>query len=131
MSGALRVGWFPRKPRVCTNPGGSGVPSYTSRCVMVGRGTPQVRNHDGIKTDRQVGDNMAAKSEFRQRLEDAVGPRHTMNHPLFKAWSSGDLSAKCMAGYMFEVWHYVSHIYPAFLLIACLNERTSGASAFA
>ena len=61
---------------------------------------------------------MAENPKFRKALEAAVGPRHTQNHPLFQKWQSGELSRKCVAGYMFELWHYVSHVYPAFWLIS-------------
>ncbi len=60
---------------------------------------------------------MAATS-LRERMAQAIEPRHTINHPMFQKWSEGTLSKACMAGYMHESWHYVTNIFEAFFLTA-------------
>jgi pyrroloquinoline-quinone synthase len=51
-------------------------------------------------------------------MHEAIKPRHTVNHPMFKQWAAGELSKKCLAGYMHESWHYVTNVFEAFFLIA-------------
>ena len=61
---------------------------------------------------------MNQKSSFRQELEEIVGAKSLVNHPLYVDWANGELSKKCIAGMSIEDYHYVSNIYPVFFLIA-------------
>ena len=61
---------------------------------------------------------METKSAFRLELEEVVQGRFLARHPMYVAWSRGDLSRRCMAGSMIENYHYVTRIYSAFFLIA-------------
>ncbi len=55
---------------------------------------------------------MVNKSRFRQELEEAVGERHLVNHPLYKNWREGELSRQGMMGMMLESWFWISRLVP-------------------
>jgi len=51
---------------------------------------------------------MATKSEFRQRLEAAVGARHCADHPMTEKWAKGELGRNAMMGWAVEHYHWIS-----------------------
>jgi len=53
---------------------------------------------------------MAAKSQFRHALEDAVLERHCANHPMTELWAQGELSRNALKGWAVEHYHWVSHM---------------------
>ena len=50
-----------------------------------------------------------AKSEFRQRVEDAIQQRHSKVHPWSEAWVSGGLNRELLGEWVKQHFHYVSH----------------------
>lgn len=52
---------------------------------------------------------MAASSNFRNELVDAVLERHCANHPLTEKWAAGELSRNCLKGVAVEHWHWISY----------------------
>lgn len=50
-----------------------------------------------------------AKSEFRQRVEDAIQQRHSKIHPWSEAWVSGGLNRELLGEWVKQHFHYVSH----------------------
>lgn len=64
---------------------------------------------------------MQTATSLRQRLLDALEPRHCQHHPLIAAWARGELSRECMALWAKEHWHY-THAFVrwyALMIAAC------------
>ena len=61
---------------------------------------------------------------LRQRLLEALEPRHCKHHPLIQAWTRGELSRECMALWAKEHYHYTHAFYRwyAFMVAACPGE---------
>jgi pyrroloquinoline-quinone synthase len=49
---------------------------------------------------------MQTQVSLRQRLLEALEPRHCKHHPLIQAWTRGELSRECMALWAKEHYHY-------------------------
>ena len=64
---------------------------------------------------------MAAKSNFRHALEDAVLERHRANHPMTDFWAQGELSRNALKGWAVEHYHWVSHM-PTLNFYICAHD---------
>src|SRR5579864_3924442 len=53
---------------------------------------------------------VAAKSAFRQQLEDAVLERHCANHPMWEKWARGEVGRRCLMGWAVEHYHWIKNM---------------------
>jgi pyrroloquinoline-quinone synthase len=61
---------------------------------------------------------VAAKSAFRQELEEAVLERHCANHPMTEKWARGELGRRALMGWAVEHWHWIKNM-PAATFYRC------------